>query len=142
MFALPLHDKDGKVVDADEVALLQELPKYVPVGQIVLGDPWNGSALAWAIGDRQSLFPHLGGYWGSTRITVANHLNAWQTDASVCPAVRSLDLHWLVADPQQLWNGNKQAKTWRGIDKAIGGPGLDQVAAVGSTKLYRITACW
>ena len=107
-----------------------------------MDDPWNGSALAWALGGRQTLFPHLGGYWGDERKLIAQHLDEAPGNAKVCAAVRDLGLHWLVTDPQHLWNDAKDARAFSGIDRAAAGRGVQLVASSGSTRLYRITACW
>lgn len=142
VFSLPASDKNELLVDADQTALLESVGRYVPAGQVIVDDPWNGSALAWALGGRETLFPHLGGYWGKSRVTIAKHLNAYRTNPKVCRAVRKLDLHWVVSDKQKLYGGSKQAKAFKGIDKAVKGKGVVKVVSVGSSALYRITACW
>ncbi|WP_375399766.1 DUF6541 family protein [uncultured Amnibacterium sp.] len=142
VFSLPTSDKNDLLIDADQTALLQSVGRYVPAGQVIIDDPWNGSALAWALGGRQTLFPHLGGYWGKSRATIAKHLNAYKTNPKVCTAVRKLDLHWVVSDKQKLYGGSKEAKAFKGIDKAVKGKGVLKVASVGSSALYRLTACW
>ena len=63
VFALPQSQKQGLLLDADETALLEHVGDFVPKGDVIVGNPWNGSALAWALGGRRTLFPHLGGYW-------------------------------------------------------------------------------
>lgn len=143
VFSLPSTNKHKLLLDADETELLSSVGRYVPAGQVIIDDPWNGTALAWALGGRQTLFPHLGGYWGKSRVTIAKHLNAYRTNPKVCRAVRKLDLHWVVADKQKLYGGHsKEAKAFKGIDKAVKGEGVVEVASVGSTALYRLTACW
>jgi len=142
VFTLPDTDKHGTLVDADETLLLTDIGRYVPAGQVVVDDPWDGSALAWALGGRQTLFPHLGGYWGDERKLIAQHLDEAPGNGKVCEAVRDLGLHWLVTDPQHLWGNTKEARAFSGIDRAAAGPGVQLVASSGSTRLYRITACW
>ncbi len=142
VFSLPDTDKHQRLLDADESLLLTHVGRFVPAGQVIVDDPWDGSALAWALGGRQTLFPHLGGYWGAERKLVAEHLDAAPRDPAVCAAVRHLDLHWLLTDPQHLWDNTAQAKAFIGIDRAAGGSGVRLVASSGSTRLYRITACW
>ncbi|HEY0374187.1 MAG TPA: DUF6541 family protein [Amnibacterium sp.] len=142
VFSLPDSDKQQRLLDADEVLLLQQVGRFVPAGQVIADDPWNGTALAWALGGRQTLFPHLGGYWGTERKLIAQHLDAAPHDPAVCKAVRDLDLHWLLVDPQRLWNNTAESKAFSGIDRAAEGTGVQLVASSGSTRLYRITACW
>ena len=42
---------------------------------MIVGNPWNGSALAWALGGRRTLFPHLGGYWTTNGRIIEKHLD-------------------------------------------------------------------
>jgi len=142
VFSLPDTDKHQRLLDADEVLLLQQVGRFVPAGQVIVDDPWNGTGLAWALGGRQTLFPHLGGYWGTERKLVAEHLDSAPHDPAVCAAVRHLNLHWLLMDPQRLGNNTSEAKAFFGIDRAAAGSGVRLVASSGSTRLYRITACW
>ena len=142
VFALPSQDKHRLLVDADEQLLLTEVGHYVPAGQVIADDPWNGTALAWALGGRQTLFPHLGGYWGTQRKLIGRSLDTAATDPRVCDAVRALDVHWLLYDPQHFDGEKKEAKPFAGIDRAASGPGVQLAASSGSTRLYRITACW
>ncbi len=142
VFSLPASDKSGLLLDADEVALLSRIGRTVPAGQLVVDDPWNGTALAWAFGGRQTLFPHLGGYWGDERKLIAAHLGEYGSNPAVCRAVRSFQLHWLVTDSQKLWGGRPEDKAYRGIDAMARSKGVTLADSQGSTKLYRITACW
>jgi hypothetical protein len=134
--------KDGRLLDFDEVALLSRVGRTVPADQVIVDNPWNGSSLAWAIGGRRTLFPHFGGYWGTERKLIARHLDAYRSQPAVCRAVKRLDLHWIVADPQRFAGFKKEARAFRGVDRAVRGPGVTKVDSVGSTALYRLDACW
>jgi hypothetical protein len=142
VFDLSDSAKKGDVVDADQVALLKDVGRFVPAGQVIADNPWNGSALAWAYGGRQTLFPHLGGYWGDQRKLVGRHLDDWSTDPAVCTAVRHLDLHWVLTDTGRLRGGGRAWKAFAGVDKVVKTPGVRLVANSGSARLYRLTACW
>lgn len=134
--------KDGRLLDVDQVALLARVGRTVPAGQLIVDNPWNGSSLAWAIGGRQTLFPHFGGYWGTERKLIAAHLDAYRSRPAVCRAVKRLNLRWIVADPQRFSGFKREARAFRGVDRAVRGPGVTKVDSVGSTALYRIDACW
>jgi hypothetical protein len=134
--------KHGRLLDTDEVALLARVSRTVPAGQLIADNPWNGTSLAWAVGGRQTLFPHFGGYWGNDRKLIAAHLDAYRSQPAVCAAVHKLKLHWVIADPQRLKGFKKEAHAFRGVDRAVRGPGVTRVDAVGSTALYRLDACW
>ncbi|MBW4041063.1 MAG: hypothetical protein HIU86_02900 [Acidobacteria bacterium] len=143
VFALPQTQKHGLLIDADETALLEHVGDFVPKGDIIVGNPWNGSALAWALGGRQTLFPHLGGYWTSDGRVIEQSLDRWRTDKRVCPAVRAEQVHWVITDPGRLSGDSRAAARFGSIDRVVTTPGGAQlVASSGSTKLWRLTACW
>ncbi len=143
VFALPESQKKGKLIDADEVALLQRVSEFVPRGELIAGNPWNGSALAWTIGGRRVLFPHLGGYWGTDGNRIKRHLDDWATDPKVCPAVRALNVKWVITDAGRLNGDRKAANAFGSVSRVVKTPGGAQlVARSGSAKLWRLTACW
>ena len=143
VFALPQTQKQGLLLDADETELLEHVGDYVPKGQVIAGNPWNGSALAWALGGRRVLFPHLGGYWTRDGRIIEHRLDNWATDTRVCPAVRAEDVHWVITDPGHLSGDRKAAARFAPIDRVVTTPGGAQlVASSGSTQLWRLTACW
>ncbi|MGT2425314.1 DUF6541 family protein [Amnibacterium kyonggiense] len=143
VFALPAHQKHGLLLDADEAALLERVGEFVPKGQVIVGNPWNGSALAWALGGRRVLFPHLGGYWDYDGRVIERHLDDFATDARVCPAVRAEHVRWVVTDPGRLAGDRKAAARFSAIDRVVTAPGgAVLVASSGSTRLWRLTACW
>lgn len=52
-------DKTLGLVDEDELELLLELPRLTPPDSVVLGNPWEGAAFAWSLGQRRAIFPTL-----------------------------------------------------------------------------------
>jgi hypothetical protein len=143
VFALPATQKQGSLIDADETALLEQVGRFVPKGQIIVGNPWNGSALAWALGGRRVLFPHLGGYWTYDGRVIEHHLDDWKTDPRVCPAVRRENVHWVITEPGHLAGDRRAVRKFASIDRVVDTPGAVQlVASSGSSKLWHLTACW
>jgi hypothetical protein len=143
VFALPNTQKKGALLDLDDMALLEDVGRFVPKGQIIVGNPWNGSALAWALGGRRVLFPHLGGYWTYDGRVIARHLDDWRTDPRVCPAVRHEHVQWVITEPGHLSGDSKAFRRFAAIDRVVRTPGAVQlVASSGSSRLWRLTACW
>ncbi len=134
--------KDGRLLDSDEYALLEELPSLIPdTSAVVVGDPWNGSTLSWAVGGRESLFPHLTGLWDPDRVTVAQRLDAIGSDPEVCAALDRLNAHYLLSSPGRLWGGDPQASFFDAVDRAAGQPGFAEIARRGDAVLYEIDEC-
>jgi len=133
---------DPQFVDADEDSLLRELDRYVEPDAVVAGDPWNGSALTWAIGGRRALFPHLAGEWSPDALLIASSLDTALDDPAVCAAADRLGVRYVYEDPGLLWGAPVEAAQFAGIDRAVDVPRLlDLVAHDGEAALYRLTAC-
>jgi hypothetical protein len=142
VFGLPESRKQGALIDADEQLLLESVGRFVPEGEVIVGDPWNGSALAWALGGRRTLFPHLGGYWTQDGRVVRKFLDDWRTNPRVCPAVRRLDVRWVITEPGHLAGDRRASRAFSAIDRVVDTGGVQLVANSGSTALWRLTACW
>lgn len=140
-FTLSAGPKQGTLLNRDEYDLLVALPDLTPKGSVIAGNPWNGSGLSWAIGGRQSLFPHLAGVWGPAALTIATGLDRAATDPAVCAALRETGVRYVLSADGQLWGGDPQAALYSGIDRAPGAGVLSEVARRGSAALYRISAC-
>jgi hypothetical protein len=132
---------DREIVSEDDRDLLRQLPELVPEEERVAGNPWDGSSLAWALGDREPLFPHLTGNWDRDRRIVAERLDQVTTDPEVCQALDRLDTHFLLHSEDLLWGGDQQAEYFAAMTAAAGTPGFEEVARAGTSVLYRITAC-
>ncbi|GAB3397337.1 hypothetical protein GCM10027515_01440 [Schumannella luteola] len=122
--------------------LLERLPELVPAGETVAGDPWDGSTLTWALGEREALFPHLAGLWTPDQLTVAQRLDQAAVDPEVCAALDRLDVRFVFHSPGFLWGAPAEAAGFAGIDRAVTTPGvLTPVANDGASTLYRVSAC-
>jgi hypothetical protein len=57
--------------------------------------------------------------------------------------VRAENVKWVITDPGRLRGDRKAANRFSAIDRVVTTPGGAQlVASSGSTKLWRLTACW
>lgn len=140
LFSLGQH-KDGRLVDRDEVRLLEALPRFVPPGERVIGNPWNGSIMSGIYGDREPVFAHFTGDWGDARTRIATSLDTVGTDPAVCRAVENLRAHYVIANPHLMWNGDPTAGFFSGIDRAVASGKLIEVTRSGDTVLYRLPTC-
>jgi len=129
------------LISSDEITLLSELDRYVPPGVQLANDPWDGSALAWPIGNRKPLFRHLTGTWDRQRTLLARSLDKAGSDPQVCAAVRDLNVQFLLDFGQVYFPFLPDTHLYPGIDAAPSAPGFELVTRVGDAVLYRITAC-
>jgi hypothetical protein len=123
-----------------ETALLARLPRWVPDGNSVAGNPWNGSALAGAVGGVDFLYPHLQGSWGADRVLLAARLDEAATEPQVCAAARRLHVGFVLDGPVSFWPGDWRQPRYAGLAVA-GRPGFEPVDTGGRLTLYRVTTC-
>lgn len=132
------HVSDG-LLDVDEAALLEQLPKVVPPGSVVAGDPWKGSSMTWAVADRKSLFPHARMRTDDDKELVAEHLGDAATMPEVCDALDRLDVEYVVTSRSELVG--KPPESFRGFETRSVHRVAEPVVREGSAVLWRITAC-
>jgi hypothetical protein len=136
------EEKAGALLDTAQLELLERLDQYVPESELVAGNPWNGSALGWAVGGREAMFPHFVGEWTADEALIAQHLDSASSDPAVCAAVERTGLRFVLDDREFLWGTPPpEAAFYDGISRAPGAGVLTAVTSEGSSTLYRITAC-
>ncbi|MBE7699537.1 hypothetical protein H9623_04345 [Oerskovia sp. Sa1BUA8] len=131
------------LLDADEQALLDEVDEIVPEGVRIAGNPWNGSALVWALAEREAVFPHLNMSFDVPRAVVAERLNEARVDPTVCEAVEDLGLGYVLDMGPSLWGGDPAGRDARfgGLEGLVESGVAEVVATEGDAELLRITAC-
>ncbi|WP_394938872.1 DUF6541 family protein [Psychromicrobium sp. YIM B11713] len=131
---------DSWLVNTDEMKLIQRLDKDVPAGDLMVGNPWNGSALAYAFSDRKTLQLHMLSAISPDLQKVITHLHDAKKDPSVCEAVRRLNVSFVLDFGTQEVPGRTQDYSGlSGLLQAGVATLVDQQGE--AAKLYRITAC-
>ncbi len=133
-------NENSIVVSTDELALMRRLDDEIPEGDAIIGNPWTGTALAYAFSGRRMLTPHVGGEIPEDIRYVMDHLDDIDDDPEVCSIVRDLHAYWVLDfDGRQVHNRNVQ---FDGLDSLFTNPGVDEVDHEGlHARLYRVTAC-
>lgn len=130
---------DAPLVSTDELSLMKRIPAEVPENATMIGNPWNGSALAYAFSGRKLLQLHLLGEVPADATTVFDGLSEANTDPAVCPVVRRLRISYV------LDFGHKELFGWdhgyRGLDDLVTAGVAQLVDSEGQAKLYKLTAC-
>ncbi|TPW70690.1 DUF6541 family protein [Schumannella sp. 10F1B-5-1] len=127
------------LVSSDERELLERLDKTVPKGDVIVGSPWTGAALSFAIGGRSALIPHI--YWGWTKDdeTILLRLDEADTDPSVCRALSRTKTRWVLDFGKKEVHGDRH--DYPGLDDLSRSDVVTLADSVGDARLYRITAC-
>lgn len=130
------------LVDARQLVFFDRIRKSVPPGAVVANNPWNGSALLWALDGARVLFPQLNeANWTADQRYLALHLDEAATDPAVCRIVQADNVRFLLTGDFRFWVGDKRIGHYPGLVEPVGRPGFALVDRQGSWRLYRLTAC-
>lgn len=127
------------LISTDEMALLKRLDSETPSNAVIVGNPWNGSSLAYALADRRVAQPHILGEVPPGLPTVYDHLRDAKTDSTVCEAVKRLHIDYVLDFGHQEVHGGNHGVT--GLDNLTQSGVAQLVDQQGQAKLLRITAC-
>ncbi len=120
--------------------MLERLSDELPQDSVVLGNPFNGSTLVYAIADREVVFPYYAGVWSEDAAYLGRHFASGGPE--VCAAIDRLGVDYFYFD-RQLYGG------WSELHRAYDGLNavprddvqLTPVASAGTTTLYRVDGC-
>lgn len=133
---------DGSwILTTDELALIERLPTVVESGSVIATNPWNGSSLAYAFTGLPTTTKHV--FYDSTPEldAVKNLLDEADTrQAEVCPAVRSLEIQYVLDFGAQELTPSSH-NPFAGFDSLADAPGFEVVDREGDAVLYRVDAC-
>ncbi|WP_320535989.1 DUF6541 family protein [Pseudarthrobacter sp. IC2-21] len=131
--------EESPLVSTDEMTLMRRLPKTVPADSILLGNPYTGAALSYALGDRKSAQMHILSYVSPEVQTIYQDLGMVSSDPEVCDAVRDEDAFYVLDfGSKEIHGGNHTPQGLKDLDR---NPGVQLVDRQGEARLYRISAC-
>ncbi|CEA08643.1 hypothetical protein BN1051_02000 [Arthrobacter saudimassiliensis] len=130
---------DSALLNQDEMELLSRLDEKLPEDAVVVGNPWNGSGLAYALSDRESVFTHTFYEVPESAHILADRLNQAGEDPEVCAAVEELGVDYVLDFGHREVHGGDHG--FDGLDD-LQENGVGRVIdVVGDAKVYEITAC-
>jgi hypothetical protein len=130
---------NSPLMSPDERALLDRLGKDVPKGDTIIGNPWTGTSLAYAIADRRTLTPHAGNTVPPETLALMDHLENIRKDDRICSTVRKLHSYYVLDFPGPTMHDVRI--DFPGLDDLRDNPALRVVDRQGPATLYRITGC-
>ncbi|MHA7220756.1 DUF6541 family protein [Arthrobacter sp. RHLT1-20] len=135
-------EASSPLVSSDELALLGRLDRHVPPGAVIVGNPWNGSSLAYALADRRALQFHILGAIPLSAQLLYDRLRDAATDPAVCDAVRELNVGYVLDFGHHEVNfGDERRDVFTGLDDLAGSGAAELIDSQGTARLFRITAC-
>lgn len=131
--------EDSPLVSDDESELMERLPEFVPEDAVILGNPYTGAALSYALGERKSAQMHILSYVSPDLQEIYDELAALSTDPDVCAAVRSENAFFILDfGSKEVHGGSHTPPGLRHLER---NSGVQLVDREGDAKLYRITGC-
>ena len=152
----PLHDaqasvarefevkKDSLLLTEDELNVLERLDDYVPEGGVVVVNPWEGSALAYALEGRSTTMRHTLAATPQEYAAVLEGLDDAEDpaeQAAACRIVEDDDARWYLDFEDTLQIGAHAEEQFRGIDDLVDSGMVEPLYTSGPVGLYEITGC-
>jgi hypothetical protein len=137
-FALASTPDRPRFFGSSELAMLHRLDTAAPGDGLILGDPFNGSVMAYAVAGREVVFGTLAGPWTEDRRYLMEHFTQLGKDPGVCEALKRLHAEYYYADPQTYYNTRDFASMTAGL---VIDDRFEFVDRGGTASLWRITAC-
>ncbi len=128
------------MITKDELTLIERLPQHVEPGSVIATNPWNGSSLAYAFTGLPTTTRHV--FYPSTEDldTLQNSMDDAASDPTVCPAVRDLDVDYVLDFGTATFTADNH-NPFDGFRDFVTAAGFELVDREGDASLYRVTAC-
>lgn len=131
---------DSQLITRDEMAVLRDMQSLVPKDAVVAANAWNGSALAYALADRRTIQLHvLSSNFTLNDKIVLDSLREAKTNPTVCPAVRALNVSYVLDFGGQEINGGSHPAP--GLDNLEGSGVATLLSRHGNAKLFKFNGC-
>lgn len=130
---------ESRLVSSDEMALLMRLPDEIPQDAVLVGNPWNGSALAYAFTGRKLIQLHMLSEVPAGSDQLYTRLNKASSDPTLCPIVERLDVGYVLDFGHQEVHGGDNG--FRGLDNLEASGVATLVDSQGQAKIYKLTVC-
>nr|WP_299165930.1 DUF6541 family protein [uncultured Arthrobacter sp.] len=130
---------EESALSIDERTLIGRLPQHVPDDAVIAGNPWSGTAYAYALSGIEVLTPHLGTTGAPENLQLLMELNQVSTNPAVCSLLQTTGVEYVLEFPgKEIHAGDH---FYPGVEDLSGQPGLTVLDSEGEATLYEITAC-
>ncbi len=127
------------LISTDEMALIQKLPELVPEDALIAGNPWTGTALAYALADRRVMMPHLLMDITDDMTLINDDLTDAESNAAVCDAVIAEGVTHVLDFGGREVHGAEHP--FPGLEDLEDSEAVALVYEIGDARLFQITAC-
>ena len=131
------------LLSPDERALLERVSSEVPEEATVVGSPWTGASLVYALSDRRALLPHIYGERDEATLEIVESLRDAAPGDEVCGFVEELDAYYVLDfGDREINGGDPDAEVdYSGLENLGESAAVELVDSEGDARLYRVTAC-
>ena len=139
--------EDAPILSGSERALIERIPDHVAEDAVIAGNPWTGTAFAYALTGRHMLNPHFNSYVYPQGPLINAELNEALEDPAVCEAVREAGVTHVLDFGTYFRDSGETGVRIDGATPFVGLKDLDEAGVAqevdreGTAVLYRITAC-
>ena len=134
-------DASSPLLTRDDRDLLDRAAKEIPVGSVVAGDPWTGTALVWALADRRALVPHIYTAVSPDAMVIMKSLRDATPGSAVCRAIRAERVSYVLDFGSDGVFGKVNPRQYPGVHHLASSSAVTLVDSQGTAALYRVTAC-
>ncbi|WP_217136067.1 DUF6541 family protein [Leucobacter chinensis] len=133
-------EDSAPLLSLDELTLLERLDEHVSPDDMLLVNPWNGGALAYAIAERHVALPHAAGSFPES--TWQAYQGITRADPSACAAADTIGARYVLDFGEDyVFKTQEVREELAEISGVTVAPGLTQVDREGDAVLYEITGC-
>lgn len=130
---------ESPLVTSDELELIQRLDDELPEDAVILGSPWTGTALAYALADRKVVMPHTLMDITEDMETLLLDLDSARSEPEVCAALDRLGVDYVLDFGTQEVNGGEHP--YKGLDRLDRSQSVREIDSVGDAVLYEVVLC-
>ncbi len=132
---------DSLLITSAEAEVLSKVDEIVPADEVIAVDPWDGSAVVYALEAREVTQFHTLGSTLPQYESIPRALKEAETDPEVCEQVLDGDVRWYLSFEDTLGIGDWARGSFEGFDGLVGSNVVQPVYTVGGVGLYKIVGC-
>jgi hypothetical protein len=130
---------DQKLVTDRMRAFYDRIAGEIPKDAVVIGNPFDGSVMLWALADRRVLYPHFLSAKSKEEEYLGRHLSEAAHNPRVCKAIRHYHVEYVLIGKTD--RALARTVPFEGIAGVSHAAGFELTDHSGQTSLYRVTAC-
>ncbi|MCX2746509.1 hypothetical protein OOZ51_01605 [Arthrobacter sp. MI7-26] len=133
------ENNDSPLLSSDEHKVISELDAIVPRDSVIAVNPWTGSALAYALADRDTTAKHILTTNTPDVDLLNQELRNAEHDPAVCAAVRNAKVKYVLDFGTKEVHGGSHS--FPGLENLQTSKSVKLILQEGEARLYEVTAC-